>query len=33
VGMRSPERVRQNVAIANDMAGRIDLAALHRRGV
>jgi aryl-alcohol dehydrogenase-like predicted oxidoreductase len=31
-GMRSPERVRQNVAIANDMAGRIDLKALHRRG-
>jgi aryl-alcohol dehydrogenase-like predicted oxidoreductase len=33
VGMRSPERVRQNVAIANNLAGRIDLAALHRRGV
>ncbi|MDR2177683.1 MAG: aldo/keto reductase [Treponema sp.] len=31
VGMRSPERVRQNVAIANDLAGRIDLRALHRR--
>jgi aryl-alcohol dehydrogenase-like predicted oxidoreductase len=31
VGMRSPERVRQNVAIANDMDGRIDLNALHRR--
>jgi aryl-alcohol dehydrogenase-like predicted oxidoreductase len=30
-GMRSPERVRQNVAIANDMAGRVDLRALHRR--
>jgi aryl-alcohol dehydrogenase-like predicted oxidoreductase len=33
VGMRDAERVRQNVAIANDMAGRIDLSALHRRGV
>ncbi|MDR0400851.1 MAG: aldo/keto reductase [Treponema sp.] len=33
VGMRSPERVRQNVAVANDMAGRIDLGALHRRSV
>jgi aryl-alcohol dehydrogenase-like predicted oxidoreductase len=32
-GMRSAERVRQNVVIANDMAGRIDLKALHRRGV
>ncbi|MDR2746152.1 MAG: aldo/keto reductase [Treponema sp.] len=32
-GMRSPERVRQNVAVANDTAGRIDLMALHRRGV
>ncbi|MDR1950563.1 MAG: aldo/keto reductase [Spirochaetaceae bacterium] len=31
VGMRSPERVRQNVAIANDMAGRIDIKAVHRR--
>ncbi|MDR2134997.1 MAG: aldo/keto reductase [Treponema sp.] len=31
VGMRSPERVRQNVAIANNLAGRIDLRALHRR--
>jgi aryl-alcohol dehydrogenase-like predicted oxidoreductase len=31
-GMRSPELVRRNVAIANDMAGRIDLKALHRRG-
>ncbi|MDR1025233.1 MAG: aldo/keto reductase [Treponema sp.] len=30
-GMRSPDRVRQNVAIANDLAGRIDLRALHRR--
>jgi aryl-alcohol dehydrogenase-like predicted oxidoreductase len=30
-GMRSPERVRQNLAIANDMAGRIDLRALYRR--
>ena len=33
VGMRSPERVRQNVAIVNDMAGRIDLKALHRRAL
>jgi aryl-alcohol dehydrogenase-like predicted oxidoreductase len=32
-GMRSPDRVRQNVAIANDLAGRIDLRALHRRTV
>jgi aryl-alcohol dehydrogenase-like predicted oxidoreductase len=32
-GMRSPDRVRQNVAIANDLAGRIDLQALHRRAV
>jgi aryl-alcohol dehydrogenase-like predicted oxidoreductase len=32
-GMRSPERVRQNVAIANNLAGRIDLKALHRRSV
>jgi aryl-alcohol dehydrogenase-like predicted oxidoreductase len=31
LGMRSPERVRQNVAIANDFAGRIDTGALHRR--
>jgi aryl-alcohol dehydrogenase-like predicted oxidoreductase len=31
VGMRSPERVRQNLAAANDTAGRIDLRALHRR--
>jgi aryl-alcohol dehydrogenase-like predicted oxidoreductase len=31
VGMRSPERVRQNLAIANDLAGRIDLRTLHRR--
>jgi aryl-alcohol dehydrogenase-like predicted oxidoreductase len=33
VGMRSPERVRQNVAIANDLTGRIDLKLLHRRTV
>jgi aryl-alcohol dehydrogenase-like predicted oxidoreductase len=32
-GMRSPERVRQNVAIANDFAGRVDIKAVHRRGV
>ena len=32
-GMRSPERVRQNVAIANNVAGRIDLNLLHRRSV
>ncbi|MDR0731225.1 MAG: aldo/keto reductase [Treponema sp.] len=32
-GMRSPERVRQNVAIANNVAGRIDLKLLHRRSV
>jgi aryl-alcohol dehydrogenase-like predicted oxidoreductase len=31
VGMRSPERVRQNVAVANDLAGRIDGGALPRR--
>jgi aryl-alcohol dehydrogenase-like predicted oxidoreductase len=33
VGMRSPERVQQNVAIANNLAGRIDLKLLHRRSV
>jgi aryl-alcohol dehydrogenase-like predicted oxidoreductase len=33
LGMRSPERVRQNVAIANDFAGRLDIRALHRRTV
>jgi aryl-alcohol dehydrogenase-like predicted oxidoreductase len=33
VGMRSPERVRQNVAIANDFRGRIDLRTVHKRGV
>jgi aryl-alcohol dehydrogenase-like predicted oxidoreductase len=33
LGMRSPERVRRDVAIANDFAGRIDLKALHRRTV
>ncbi|MDR3247214.1 MAG: aldo/keto reductase [Treponema sp.] len=33
VGMRSPERVRQNVAIANDIAGRVDIRAVHKRGV
>jgi aryl-alcohol dehydrogenase-like predicted oxidoreductase len=32
-GMRSPERVRQNVAIANNLAGRIDLKLLHHRSV
>jgi predicted aldo/keto reductase-like oxidoreductase len=31
VGMRSPERVRQNVTIANDFSGRIDIRAMHRR--
>jgi predicted aldo/keto reductase-like oxidoreductase len=31
LGMRSPERVRQNVAIANDFSGRIDIKAVHRR--
>ncbi|MDR1443901.1 MAG: aldo/keto reductase [Treponema sp.] len=30
-GMRSPGRVRQNAAVASDLAGRIDLRALHRR--
>ena len=29
LGMRSAERVEQNVAIANDLAGRIDIAAIH----
>ncbi|MDR3193617.1 MAG: aldo/keto reductase [Treponema sp.] len=33
LGMRSPERVRRNVAIANDFAGRIDIKAVHRRTV
>jgi aryl-alcohol dehydrogenase-like predicted oxidoreductase len=31
VGMRSAERVRQNVEIANDLAGRIDINAVHTR--
>jgi aryl-alcohol dehydrogenase-like predicted oxidoreductase len=31
LGMRSPEKVRRNVAVANDFAGRIDLKAVHRR--
>jgi predicted aldo/keto reductase-like oxidoreductase len=31
VGMRSAERVRQNVEIANDLAGRIDISAVHTR--
>jgi aryl-alcohol dehydrogenase-like predicted oxidoreductase len=31
VGMRSAERVRQNVEIAGDMAGRIDINAVHTR--
>jgi aryl-alcohol dehydrogenase-like predicted oxidoreductase len=30
IGMRSPERVAQNVAICDDMAGRIDIAELYR---
>jgi hypothetical protein len=29
--MRSAERVRQNVEIANDLAGRIDINAVHTR--
>jgi aryl-alcohol dehydrogenase-like predicted oxidoreductase len=33
VGMRSPDRVRRNVAVANDFAGRIDIRAVHRRTV
>jgi aryl-alcohol dehydrogenase-like predicted oxidoreductase len=31
VGMRSAERVRENVAIAGDLAGRIDIGAVHTR--
>jgi aryl-alcohol dehydrogenase-like predicted oxidoreductase len=31
VGMRSAERVRQNVEIANDLEGRIDIAQVHSR--
>ncbi|GHT56676.1 hypothetical protein FACS1894109_06380 [Spirochaetia bacterium] len=30
-GMRSPERVRQNVKIAGDFSGRIDIRAVHKR--
>jgi aryl-alcohol dehydrogenase-like predicted oxidoreductase len=33
LGMRSPDRVRQNVAIAGDFSGRIDIRAIHRRAV
>jgi predicted aldo/keto reductase-like oxidoreductase len=33
VGMRSADRVRQNVAIANDLSGRVDIAAIHGRYV
>jgi predicted aldo/keto reductase-like oxidoreductase len=33
LGMRSPERVRRNLAIANDFSGRIDINAVHRRTV
>lgn len=33
IGMRSPERVRQNVVIANDLASRVDIREVHRRGV
>jgi aryl-alcohol dehydrogenase-like predicted oxidoreductase len=31
VGMRSAERVKQNVEIANDLAGRVDINAVHTR--
>jgi predicted aldo/keto reductase-like oxidoreductase len=33
VGMRSVKRVEQNVAIAEDLSGRIDVDALHERYV
>lgn len=33
VGMRTPEEVRANVQICQDLAGRIDLDALHRKFV
>jgi aryl-alcohol dehydrogenase-like predicted oxidoreductase len=33
LGMRSPEWVRRNVAIANDFSGRIDIKAVHQRAV
>jgi aryl-alcohol dehydrogenase-like predicted oxidoreductase len=33
VGMRSAERVRRNVEVANDLAGRIDIAEVHGRYV
>ena len=33
LGMRSPDRVRRNAAIANDFSGRIDIKALHRRTI
>ncbi|GHU91950.1 hypothetical protein FACS189476_12740 [Spirochaetia bacterium] len=32
-GMRSPERVRQNVKIAGDISGRVDIRAVHKRVV
>ena len=33
VGMRSADRVRQNVTIANDLSSRVDIREVHRRGV
>ena len=33
VGMRTADEVEHNVAIANDSAGRIDIAALHAKYV
>ena len=33
VGMRSAQRVRENVAIVNDIASRIDIAAVQERYV
>ena len=33
VGMRSAARVRQNVAIAEDLSGRVDIRQVHQRGL
>lgn len=33
IGMRSPERVAENVAICEDLDGRVDIAAIHTRYV
>jgi hypothetical protein len=33
VGMRTPEQVRRNAAIADDMADRVDIRAVHNKNV